>query len=99
MRALIAGCTVGLGVSWNIANTGAVAETLARHYAVGLGAVGLLTSIVFFAEIAVMIPGGRAIRPLGRARRRSGRARDVPGRQRARGPRSRASPSRSRRAS
>jgi MFS family permease len=34
---------------------------LARHYAVGLGAVGLLTSIVFFAEIAVMIPGGRSI--------------------------------------
>jgi predicted MFS family arabinose efflux permease len=61
MRPLIAGCTVGLGVSWNIANTGAVAETLARHYGVGLGAVGLLTSMVFFAEIAVMIPGGRAI--------------------------------------
>lgn len=61
MRPLIAGCTVGLGVSWNIANTGAIAETLARHYAVGLAAIGLLTSIVFLAEIAIMIPGGRAI--------------------------------------
>jgi len=61
MRALIAGCAVGLGVSWNIANTGAVAETLSRHYAVGLGVIGLLTSIVFLAEIAIMIPGGRAI--------------------------------------
>ena len=60
-RALIAGCLVGFGVSWNITNTGAVAETLSSHYDVGLGTVGLLTSAAFFAEIVVMLPGGRAI--------------------------------------
>lgn len=58
---LIGGCTVGLSISWNIANTGPVATLLAHRYGTGLAVVGLLTTVLFFAELAVMIPGGRAI--------------------------------------
>lgn len=58
---LIGGCTIGLAISWNIANTGPVATLEARRYGTGLVAVGLLTTVLFFAELAVMIPGGRAI--------------------------------------
>jgi predicted MFS family arabinose efflux permease len=60
-RALIAGCLTGFGVSWNLTNTGAIADTLSAHYDVGLGTVGLLTSATFFAEMVIMVPGGRAI--------------------------------------
>jgi MFS family permease len=59
--AFIGGCTTGFGLSWNLTNTGAIAPVLAAHYDVGLVTVGLLTSIAFVAELAIMIPGGRAI--------------------------------------
>jgi predicted MFS family arabinose efflux permease len=58
---LLGGCTVGLSISWNIANTGSVATLLAHHYSTGLTVIGLLTAVMFFAELAVMLPGGRAI--------------------------------------
>jgi len=58
---LVGGCTVGLSISWNIANTGSVATLLARRYGAGLTVIGLLTAIMFFAELTVMLPGGHAI--------------------------------------
>ncbi|MHB1570404.1 MAG: MFS transporter [Solirubrobacteraceae bacterium] len=59
--ALFGGCTVGLTVSWNIANTGPVATQLAHRYGVSLGVIGLLPAVLFFAEVPMMLPGGRAI--------------------------------------
>jgi predicted MFS family arabinose efflux permease len=61
IRPLIGGCLVGLAISWNIANVGPVATLLARHYGTTLTVVGLFTTVLFFAELAVMVPGGRAI--------------------------------------
>lgn len=58
---LLGGCTVGLAISWNIANTGSVATLLSHRYASSLTVIGLLTAIMFFAELVVMLPGGRAI--------------------------------------
>jgi len=58
---LAGGCIVGFAISWNIANTGAVAEVLSHRYGTSLAVIGLLTTVLFFAELAVMIPGGRAI--------------------------------------
>jgi predicted MFS family arabinose efflux permease len=58
---LLGGCTIGIVISWNIANTGSVVSLLARHYGTGLAAMGLMTTVLFFAELAVMLPGGRAI--------------------------------------
>ena len=58
---LLGGGIVGLAISWNIANTGPVATLLAHRYRTSLAVIGLLTTVLFFAEIAVMIPGGRAI--------------------------------------
>jgi MFS family permease len=52
---------VGLSISWNIANTGAVATLLARRYGTSLAVIGLFTTVLFFTELAVMVPGGRAI--------------------------------------
>jgi MFS family permease len=59
--AFVGGSTAGFALSWNLTNTGAIAPVLARHYDVSLVTVGLLTSIAFLAEFAIMIPGGRAI--------------------------------------
>jgi MFS family permease len=59
--AFVGGSVAGFALSWNLTNTGAIAPVLARHYDVGLVIVGLLTSIAFLAEFAIMIPGGRAI--------------------------------------
>ncbi|MGN6871746.1 MAG: MFS transporter [Solirubrobacteraceae bacterium] len=61
IRPLIGGCLVGLAISWNIANVGPVATLLAHRYGTTLTVVGLFTTVLFFAELAVMVPGGRAI--------------------------------------
>jgi predicted MFS family arabinose efflux permease len=61
IRPLVAGCLVGLAISWNIANVGSVATLMAHHYGTTLAVVGLFTTMLFFAELAVMVPGGRAI--------------------------------------
>ncbi|MBV9797523.1 MAG: MFS transporter [Solirubrobacterales bacterium] len=58
---LLGGCTVGLSISWNIANTGPVSPLLSAHYGVGLAVIGLLTAVMFFVELPMMVPGGRAI--------------------------------------
>lgn len=51
---------MGLAAGWNIANTGAVAQSLARSYDVGLVTVGLFTTALFATHLAMQIPGGRA---------------------------------------
>jgi MFS transporter, NNP family, nitrate/nitrite transporter len=61
IRPLIGGCLIGLAISWNIANVGPVATLLADRYGTTLTVVGLFTTVLFFAELAVMVPGGRAI--------------------------------------
>jgi MFS family permease len=67
-QAFRGGCLAGAAVSWNLTNTGAIAQVLGRHYHTGLVAIGLLTSIAFAAEFIVMVPGGRAIDRLGARR-------------------------------
>jgi MFS family permease len=61
IRPLVGGCLVGLAISWNIANVGPVATLLAHRYGTSLTVVGLFTTVLFFAELGVMVPGGRAI--------------------------------------
>ncbi len=58
---VIGGCLVGFSISWNIANTGSVATLLSHRYGVSLAVVGLLTTVLFFTELPMMVPGGRAI--------------------------------------
>jgi hypothetical protein len=58
---VLGGCLVGFSISWNIANAGSVATLLAHRYGTGLAVIGLLTTVLFFSELAVMVPGGRAI--------------------------------------
>jgi MFS family permease len=50
-----------VAISWNIANVGPVATLLAQRYGTTLAVIGLFTTVLFFAELAVMVPGGRAI--------------------------------------
>ena len=59
--ALAAACLIGVAISWNIANVGPVATLLAHTYGTTLAVIGLFTTVLFFAELAVMVPGGRAI--------------------------------------
>ena len=66
--ALWGGCLAGLSVSWNLTNTGAIAQVLGTHYGTGLVPIGLLTSIAFAAEFIVMVPGGRMIDRFGARR-------------------------------
>jgi predicted MFS family arabinose efflux permease len=61
IRPLAAACVIGVAISWNIANVGPVATLLARTYGTTLAVIGLFTTVLFFAELAVMVPGGRAI--------------------------------------
>lgn len=68
IRPLVAGCLIGLAIGWNIANVGPVASLLAHHYGVSLAVVGVFTTVLFFAELAVMIPGGWAIDQFGAKR-------------------------------
>jgi NNP family nitrate/nitrite transporter-like MFS transporter len=58
-RATIGSCAAGLALGWCIANTGAVANDLARDYGVGLTAIGLLTTALFVAHLAFQLPSGR----------------------------------------
>ncbi|MGI8711668.1 MAG: MFS transporter [Solirubrobacteraceae bacterium] len=65
---MLGGCTVGVVISWNVANTGSVVSLLARHYGTSLAALGLMTTVLFLAELAVMLPGGQAIDRFGAKR-------------------------------
>ncbi len=57
---MVGGCALGLATGWNIANTGAVAQSLATTYGVGLATVGLFTTALFVTHLALQIPGGKA---------------------------------------
>jgi MFS family permease len=59
-RAVLGACALGLATGWQIANTGAVAEPLARDYGVGLVTVGLFTTALFLVHLVMQIQGGRA---------------------------------------
>lgn len=59
---MIASCAIGMGVSWNIANVGAVAAPIADHYSIGLAAVGLFTAVLFAAELGSMTAVGPLVR-------------------------------------
>ena len=56
---------LGLGVTWNISNVGAIASSLGASYGVSLAAIGLLTTALFTTHFAVQIPGGRLIDRIG----------------------------------
>lgn len=71
-RAVFGACALGLATGWQIANTGAVAEPLAREYGVGLATVGFFTTALFVVHLLMQIPGGRAADRFGP--RRSGLA-------------------------
>ncbi|MQA75183.1 MAG: MFS transporter [Solirubrobacterales bacterium] len=60
-RGMAAACAIGMAVSWNIADVGAVAEPIADHYGVALATVGLFTTVLFFAELASMAALGRLV--------------------------------------
>jgi len=51
---------LGAGVTWNIANVGAVADPLADAYETSLPIVGLLTTALFLTHLVSQIPAGRA---------------------------------------
>ena len=59
-RAVLGACALGLATGWQISNTGAVAEPLARDYGVALATVGLFTTALFAVHLVMQIPGGRA---------------------------------------
>lgn len=61
IRALVAACLIGLSISWNIGNVGSVASLLAHRYGTSLAVLGLFTTALFIAELALLLPGGSAI--------------------------------------
>lgn len=60
MRAVVGGSALGFAAGWNVSNTGAVAVELGDSYGVGLAVVGLFTTALFLAHLAMQIPGGKA---------------------------------------
>ena len=58
-RAVAAGSGVGFAAGWNIADVGAVADELADAYGVGLGVIGLLTTVLFLTHMLMQLPSGR----------------------------------------
>jgi MFS transporter, NNP family, nitrate/nitrite transporter len=67
-RAIVAGIVVGFAVGSNVANTGAIATSLATAYDISLPVVGLLTTALFITHTASQVPGGQAIDRLGARR-------------------------------
>ena len=53
-------------MGWNVANVGAVAETVADGYGVGLATVGLLTTVLLRVHLLVQLPAGRVVDARGR---------------------------------
>jgi MFS family permease len=54
----LAACLVGFVGTWNVANVGALATALARHYHSSLAVIGLFTTACFLGELAALIPSG-----------------------------------------
>lgn len=55
---IVAGLVLGGALTWNIANTGAVAADLGQAYGVSLGAIGLLTTALFVTHLLSQVPAG-----------------------------------------
>ena len=58
-RAALGGVALGATAGWNLANVGAVAETTAHAYGVGLAVVGLFTTSLFVTHALLQVPVGR----------------------------------------
>jgi MFS transporter, NNP family, nitrate/nitrite transporter len=58
--AVAGGCAAGLASGWNISNTGAVAQQLAKSYGIGLATVGLFTTALFLTHLLLQVPAGKA---------------------------------------
>jgi predicted MFS family arabinose efflux permease len=56
--AIVAGLLLGGALTWNIANTGAVAGRLSDAYGVSLAGVGLLTTALFATHLVAQLPAG-----------------------------------------
>ena len=67
-RATAGGCALGFAVGWNVSNVGAIADTMADDYGVGLATVGLFTTALFVVHAALQIPAGRAVDRFGARR-------------------------------
>jgi MFS family permease len=61
----MAGCAISVAGGWNLANTGAVAETLAEAYSASLITIGAFTTALFVSHAAMQIPGGRVVDRMG----------------------------------
>ena len=61
MTRVVAGaCALGIATGWNVANTGAIAQSLAADYGVDLATIGLFTTALFLIHLVMQVPGGRA---------------------------------------
>jgi MFS family permease len=58
-RALVAGLAMAFTAGFNLSNVGAVADTAASAYGVGLGVIGLFTTALFVSHTAMQVPMGR----------------------------------------
>ena len=58
-RAALGGIALGATAGWNLANVGAVAETVGHAYGVGLAVVGLFTTSLFVTHALLQVPAGR----------------------------------------
>jgi MFS family permease len=65
---VLAGCVVGFTGTWNVANIGALATGLARHYGTSLGPIGLFTAANFLGELISVAPAGALIDRFGAKR-------------------------------
>ncbi|WCB94881.1 hypothetical protein DSM104299_03621 [Baekduia alba] len=59
---------LGAATGWNVGNVGGVTADLASTYGVGLGAIGLLTTLLLISHSLVQVPGGRLIDRFGARR-------------------------------
>jgi MFS transporter, NNP family, nitrate/nitrite transporter len=57
-RAIAGACIAIAAVGWNFANVGAVAEPIGAAYGVGLGVVGLMTTVLVLVHSICNIPAG-----------------------------------------
>lgn len=65
VRATVGASAAGIAVGWNVANVGAVADTLSDAYGVGLGVIGLLTTVLFVTHLLGQLPAGRLVDRIG----------------------------------
>lgn len=58
-RAFLGGFALAFTPGFNVANVGALAETVGHAYGVGLGVVGLFTTALFVSHAGLQVPMGR----------------------------------------